>query len=319
MARVESLYLFAGENEWEKTETLRQITAHLSSGSPSAVQCEIIEGKGKNLNPQRILADLLLIPFGSRRLTLIKDVEKTPPTFQMRLLETVSHLPKECTCILETKEARLTGPFFEKLQRLSKVMLFREPKGPELLLWVDRRAAFYGKKMSPSAKPLLLEKSGGGLLALDKALEALATYAGEKGVIEAQEVEVLLGTSLTHTGFELAHAVAARQALKALSIFSRLLSDRERPQEIVGVLGWQLRRMLRAKELLEGGVSPTEVGKHLRLRWQDEKEFFTSISRFEKSELEKGLTALLQVDQHLKTGAGDGREEVERFVLELCR
>ena len=319
MARVENLYLFAGNNEWEKIETLRQILARLSPKNPSSVQYEILEGKDKNLNPQRILSDLLTIPFGSCRLTLIKDIEKTPPTFQSRLLQTITHLPKETVCVLETKEAHRSGTFFEKVELLARVIPFKEPKGPELLVWVDRRATFYDKKISPTAKHLLLGKIGGTLLALDKALEALATYVGDSPVIEEKEVETLLGSSLTRTGFELAYAVASREVFKALSIFSRLLSDREKPYEILGVLGWQLRRMLRAKELLEEDVSPTEVGRRLRLRWQDEKEFFESMARFEKSEIEKGLTALLRVDQNLKTGIGDEREEVERFILGLCR
>ena len=319
MARVENLYLFAGNNEWEKAEALRTLLGRLSPEGPTFVEYDVIEGKEKELNFQKILADLLVIPFASRRrLTLFKDVEKAPPTFQSRLLETVTRLPKGTVCVLETKES-LRGTFFEKLEPLAKVLLFRGPRGAELPSWLERRAAFYQKRISPAARQLLLEKVGGAQLALDKALEALAAYVGEKSFIEEKEVETLLGTSIASTGFELARAVASRKALEALFIISRLLSDRERPHEIVGVLGWQLRRMLLAKELLEEGVSPTEVGRSLRLRWQDEKFFFESISRFEQSELEKGLTQLLQLDQHLKTGIGEGQEEVERFILGLCR
>lgn len=319
MARVENLYLFAGNNEWEKGETLRTVLGRLSPEGPSFVEYDVIEGKDKALNLQKILADLLIIPFTSRyHLTLFKDVEKTPPTFQTRLLEAVTHLPRRTVCVLETKETTLRGGFFEKVESLAKVLLFKTPSGPELLLWLERRAAFYQKKISPAARELLLEKVGGALLALDKALEALAAYVGESSFIEEKEVEMLLGTSLASTSFELARAVASRKALEALSIISRLLSNGERPHEIVGVLGWQLRRMLLAKELLEEGVAPTEVGRNLRLRWQEEKIFFESLSRFERSELEKGLTLLLQLDQHLKTGIGGG-EEVEQFILGLCR
>ncbi len=319
MARVENLYLFAGSNEWEKAEAIRKLIRRLSPEA-AAVECEFVEGKEKTLNPQKILSDLLTIPFASRRrLTLVKDIEKLPPTFQSRLLETVIHLPKGTACVLETKETNPRGTFFEKVGFLARVFIFKEPRGPELLVWLDQRASFYQKKISPEAKGLLLEKVGTSLSALDKAVEALSTYVGEKPTLEEKEVEILLGTSLSSTGFELARAVASRKAVEALSILSRLLSDRERPYEIVGTLGWQIRRMLRAKELLEQGVSKGEAGKQLRLRWQDEKNFFESISQFGKSELEKGLTALLQLDQNLKTGGGGGPEEIERFVLELCR
>jgi len=320
MARVENVYLFAGSNEWEKAEALRELKVHLFPDGPSSVECEVIDGRGKDLNPEKVLSDLVTIPFESRRrFILIKDVEKTPPTFQSRFLEILTHLPRGTVCVLETKETTLQGVFFEKTASFAKVTFFREPKGAELFSWIDRRAAFYEKKIPPAAKQLLLEKTGWTLSTLDKALEALATYVGKKPLIGEEEIKALLGTSLTHSSFELARAVASREALKALTIFSRLLSEKERPYEIVGAVGWQLRRMLRAKELLEEGVSPRDVGRQLRIRWEEEKTFFECLSRFERSELETGLRELLKVDHHLKTGVGQGREEVERFVLELCR
>lgn len=320
MARIENLYLLTGNNEWEKRETLRKLLTHLSPEGPSSVDYEVLEGGGGKFDPGKVLSDLFIIPFASRpRLILIKDVEKTPPIFQSRLLETLTRLPKGTTCVLETKEAFLRGPFFEKLVSLAKCLLFREPKGEALLSWMDRRATFYGKRISPSARALLLEKVGTNLLRLDKALEALASYVGEKSSIDEREVEALLGVSLTHTRFELARAVAGRETLKALEIFSHLISEREKPHEIVGALGWQLRRLLRAKELLEEGISPREVGARLRLRWEEQKNFFDALSRFERSELEKGLRELLEVDHRLKTGIGEGKEAVEQFVLGLCR
>ena len=305
---------------WEKAEVFRQLKARLSPEDPTSVEGIVFEGKEKNFRPEKVLSELVTIPFSSRRrLTLIKDIEKTPPTFQSRLLETVTHLPKGTVCVLETKENQLRGPFFERLMRFGKVSIFKEPKGAALSSWIDQRTASYGKKISPLAKERLLEKEGEDLLRLDKALETLATYLGEKPLIEEEDLEALIGSSLTHTSFELARAVASRKALQALSILTRLFSEKERPYEIIGAVGWQLRRMLRAKELLEEGVSLGEVSRSLRIRWQEEKDFFESLSRFERSELEKGLPTLLTVDQRLKTGAGEGEDEVERFVLELCR
>lgn len=312
MARIENLYLFLGENAWEKAESLRS----LKKGR----ECLLFEGEEKGLNPEKILSELLTIPFESRpRLIVIRDIEKTPSTFQSRLLETLPRLPQKTVCVLEAKGLAPEGPFFEKISSLAKVTFFKEPKGTALLSWIDHRASFYGKKISPVARILLLEKGGGVLFALDKALEALSTYLGESPFIEEKDVNALMGVSLTHTSFELARAVASRQALKALMILDRLLSERGTLQEILGAVGWQLRRMLRAKELLEEGVSPRELGRHLRLRWENEKEFLESLSRFERVELEKGLTQLLGVDRNLKTGKAEGREEVERFVLDLCR
>ena len=312
MARIENLYLFAGENEWEKAESLRQ----LKKGR----EVVLFEGKEKGLNPEKILSDLLIIPFESqKRLIVIRNIEKTPPTLQTQLLETLPHLPFKRVCLLETKAIRFSGPFFERVKSLAKVTLFREPKGAALSSWIDRRAFFYGKKISPAAKEILLEKVGEGLLGIDKALEALSTYLEQKSFIEEEDVHALMGVSLTYTSLEFARAIASRQALKALTILDRLLSEKERPYEIVGAVGWQFRKMLRAKELLQGGISPHELGRSLRLRWENENEFFASLSRFDRFELEKGLTQLLSVDRHLKTGIGEGREEVERFVLGLCR
>ncbi|MBI4437136.1 MAG: DNA polymerase III subunit delta [Candidatus Omnitrophica bacterium] len=320
MARVENLYLFAGTNEWEKNEALQKLRKRLFPEGPSSMACDTFEGRSKEFSPERVLSDLVTVPFESHgRFVCIKDIDKTPLPFQARLLEIVTHLPKETTCLLETKEMDLRGHFLEKVAFLAKVSTFRELKESEVSAWVDRRATFYGKRISLAARELLLEKVGENLSRLDKALETVSTYLGENSSIEEQSVEALLGVSLTHTSFELARSIASREPLKALTIFSRLLQERENLQEILGTVGWYLRRMVRAKELLGEGISPDEVGRTLRIRWELREDFFASLSRFEHSELEKGLRRLLTVDRHVKTGAREGRGEAERLVLELCR
>ena len=67
MARVESFYLFAGSNEWEKNEALRKLKEQLSPEGPSFLDREVIDGKEKTLNSQKIFSDLLTVPFFSRR------------------------------------------------------------------------------------------------------------------------------------------------------------------------------------------------------------------------------------------------------------
>ncbi|MFH1858500.1 MAG: DNA polymerase III subunit delta [Candidatus Omnitrophota bacterium] len=320
MARIENFFLFAGTNAWEKEEKLRQLKTSLSPGDPRLVEFVLVDGKEKTFSPESVLADLVTFPFQGRpRLTLIRDIEKTPPPFQSRLLDASARFPKNTLCVLETKDPHPRGLFFERLMNLAKCFVFLELKGPSLLSWMDRRISQYGKQITPEAKELLLEKAGEDLLRLDNALGMLSLYAGEASWVSEEAVEALLGVSLSQSSFELARAVAARETLKALMILERLLSERDRPHEIIGAVGWQLRRMLRAKELLEQGVSPKEIGSQVRMRRQEEAGFFESLSRFERSEIEAGLRELLEADHRLKTGLGEGKGEVERFVLELCR
>jgi len=320
MARIESLYLFSGENTWEKNEAFKRLKQKLFPEKSSAVSCHIIEGKEKDFHPEKVLSDLKTIPFVStHHLFLIRDIEKTPSTFQFKLLDIAQHLPQGVVCVLETQETKLYGEFFEKIVRMGKLVVFKMPKGNALFSWLDQRAQAYQKKLDQAAKRGLLEKLGEELPKLDKALQTLALYVGERGVITEEDVQLFMGASLTHTSFELARAIASRRPLVALKMIDRLFAEKETPQEIVGAVGWQLRRMLRAKELLEEGTSPTMVKRQVRLRWDEENVFFESLSRFERSEIERGLQALLRADQRLKTGLGEGREEVEHFVLGLCR
>ncbi len=320
MARVENLYLLTGNNDWEKEEVLQKLQASLFPKGISPLDQVTFEGKSKELNPEEVLSDLLTVPFIShKRFILVRDAEKLPASFQGRLLEAVTRLPKETICVLETKEADPRGNFLEKLAPLATVCAVKEVKPAELPLWIERRSAFYGKKISSGAAQLLLEKVGGNLWKLDKSLEAIATYAGEKHSIEEQTVETLMGVSVSRTSFELAHAVASREAAKALTIFSRLLSEKGNVQEIIGATGWQLRRMLRSKELLEEGKSRAEIGRMLRIRWDTQDDFFEMLSRFERPEIEKGLSQLLLLDRGVKTGVGDPKRETERFIVALCR
>ncbi len=320
MARVAPLFVFAGENNWEKTEALKRLKEKLSPAHPESVACELFRGDDKNFRPDEVLTALQTIPWATQpRLTRIISVEKTPPTFQSRLLEMAVRLPGGACCLLETDETNLRGPFFEKLSHLAQVSVFKLPKGAAFLKWLDERASSSGKKFLPQAKEALVERVGEDLFQCDQAVEALATFVGEKPTIDEKDVETLMGFSLSQTSFALARAIAFREGLEALKILDRLLTGKERPHEIMGAVGWQLRRMLRAKELLENGTRPQEAARQLRLRWGEEETFFSCLARFEGPELLSGLQALLKMDQRLKRGRGEGREEVERFLLALCR
>ena len=59
-------------------------------------------------------------------------------------------------------------------------------------------------------------------------------------------LEKLIGISLEASTFELADAVGLKKCSLALKLLGRLSCEAREPLEIIGVLGWHLRRLWKA-------------------------------------------------------------------------
>jgi DNA polymerase III delta subunit len=198
-----------------------------------------------------------------------------------------------------------------------------------------------GKSLAPQAEALLLQRIGPepGLLAME--IGKLAAYAGDRGRITVEDVDLLIGVSREEPLYELTTALGEKNPTAALRILQRLWERGFHPLAILTGITNAFRRFLAAREWLDA-LPPRAASS-----WKDYPSFaqqllpriqksplpgslsklqpfalfnlLKSARLFSSSESVQALEALQRIDRRLKTTGADGKPLLEDFILTRCR
>jgi len=204
-----------------------------------------------------------------------------------------------------------------------------------LALFVDRRLKEAGKKIEPRAREMILARAAGELWAVHQELEKLLIFVGEEPWIKSEAVEEIFLDQAGAWIFDLTAAISERDPVRALGQLARLLAQGEHPLGLLGTIASEVRRLLAARQLIEG-----EMGQ----RWTREMSFpefqrlvnqqgappltrspygdYLTLRRaenFSSPELLRYLEWICETDIRLKSTAHPPRLVMERLILKMCR
>src|SRR4029077_4411171 len=162
----------------------------------------------------------------------------------------------------------------------------------------------------------LAEFVAADLMRLKTEIDKLATYAGDRKLIRAQDVGALVISEKTTTVWELADMRASRQPKKALEFLDRLLRYGEEPLPMLGAMTWMYRKLIEASEV-KGVANGWQAARALGMRPEQAELALQNARKISKPRLLSGLRALQQADDRLKRGGEDARAVLEFLVTEL--
>ncbi|MCE5282222.1 MAG: DNA polymerase III subunit delta [Deltaproteobacteria bacterium] len=256
----------------------------------------------------------------------------------------------EGNCLILTAEAvDRRKRLFKTVTAIGRVLVFARVKGEarqqqivmEMAAGLLERA---GKRLSSAAWAALGQKTGFSLRESLGAIEKLVTYAGEKPVIEAQDVENLIGRTKEGNVFDLTGALAGRNLKAALASMQALLERGDPPLMIFSMIVREIRLLFQAKLLIASGSlagfsAEMEYGRFQKtvhpalkklagdgegsLAIASQHPFVVyqalkNAGRFGREELAGYLELLLQTDLALKTTGRDPRLLLERVMIAVC-
>ena len=129
--------------------------------------------------------------------------------------------------------------------------------------------------------------------------------------------ELAAGSALL-SGWEVADALLARDAVTALSALRALLDGGEEAIRILGGLSWRARTMLQARAMLEGGAREHDVIRATR-SYPYREALMRGMRAYRLEELLAFPSRLLEADRTLKSRQVDPRAVMESLVLDLIQ
>lgn len=311
-----SIFLLVGDERYLKEKTVNDLRKTLLDSASGELDYKVLHGG--DTSADEILASASTIPFfSSKRLIVIKDFERLPKEDVARLASYIKK-PNQYTClVIDTKDGGILKDN-PSLARYVKVVKFSDPTDTELSGWIAKFVSSRGKVIDEDAADVLKELQGCDLLNLSQELEKLLAYTGERKKITAADVEDLVGKSVIASAFAITKAVGDLDTQEALEIVHDLISSGKRPHEVIGLLAWHFKTILKIKTLLSKGETEFSVIQSMGISRRNSHEFFTQAAAYSFERIGSKLEILLEADLEIKRAKYSPSLILEFAVTKLC-
>ena len=315
-----SVYLFVGDNEYLKEKAIADLKSAILKGS-SGDDLDYKVFHGAEVDFREVLDSVATIPFlSAKKLVVIKNIEDLNDENLGRLIACIKKSSKSTVLVLDAKSDSVVSEHVE-LAGLANVSRFDEMTDAELHRWVKKfveSKTDSKKNIEDDAAKELKDLHGKNLLALSGEIEKLIAFTGERSLITLADVEKIAARSAFSSAFDLTRALENNSPDFALSIVSELTATGKKHHEIIGLLCWHLRRILRAKTLQAKGEPDSRVANMLKIGRRYQDNFFKQAKVIGIKEARDKLKILLEADLDIKRSRLDPTLILELVVMKLC-
>lgn len=265
-----------------------------------------------------VLDDLRTLPFlGDRRLVVVEDADAFVSRHRAAL-EAYLDAPAACGTLMLIVNSWPSNTRLAKTVAKIGVALDCSPPAPgNMGTFLRKQAAALGRKLDPAAVDLLVQWLGNDLARAAGELEKLALYTEGREAITAEDIAAVVVATAGANPFALTDALTATDPAAALNVLESILTQRGEEFRVLGMIGWHLRRALKAKYMLAAGKREAEVLQAAHVFGRGQQPFRQLLGRRSIEQLCADFRQLIRADLALKTGA-DPKAALQRLVVALC-
>jgi DNA polymerase-3 subunit delta len=253
--------------------------------------------------PDEVAASLSALTFGGgTRYVMVDGVESWKPAALDPLERELAAPAPETVLVLVARGKppdRLTKAVAKAGGELRE---YQAPKPRELPRWTIDRAAEEGLVLDMEAARTLVGLVGNSQQRIAREVEKLALLAHPRDNLTAEHVKRLACGETTSQGYDLADALVAGDLEQSLRLAERLVESGDRPARLVYPILSGLRRSIRAAELIDAGVSESQLAKELRVPPWLAKRIASQARRADRDALERALCAFAELEVRMRNG-----------------
>lgn len=306
------VYVVCGPDDGLRSRGLQTLLGKVGTEEGS-----IAEFAGNDFGLAEVLDELRTIPmFASHRIVVVRDADNFISKYREHLEDYLATPSPTGSLVLDSKRWASNTRLAKLVDKIGQSIRCEPPTGQAFAGWLSQHAASLGKRLEPAATQLLRDLLGKDEPAIYLSeIEKLATYAADRPTISVQDVQALVSPMRSELVFAVTDAMADRNAGQALGLWEQVLaSDKEAQYKAVGGLAWGLRKLMRARRMVDRGMSADQAARQAQL-WGPTAA--ARVRAFTIPELEAQLVQLAKIDVSTKSG-GDIRTEVQNFIVAAC-
>lgn len=266
--------------------------------------------------------------FSGRSLVVIKDEKlwggkdagEKRKQQQEELAELLADVPEHCQVLVLGEKIDKRSKLYKNLLKTAAMVECKAVKSYQLKPWLDEQAALHGARFDYEAAQTIMEylsvTDNAPLLLLEQEISKLAIYAGERKLWTKHDIEEIFASLPEVSRFALLNAIADKKPGQTLRLLGE---ERKRGNSVIalgGLISFQVRRLGRVKELLEGQASQSEIASELKTAPFAVKKMVEQSRRFKLADLERTLLELSQLNIEVRYG-GRQFEKLEEIMIKL--
>ncbi len=200
---------------------------------------------------------------------------------------------------------------------------FKPLDDAEMVTWARNEFKKAGAVIDEPTLQYVIALVGNDSSRLGNEAQKLATAALPANNITRELVDALVPNSRELSNFGLTDTLVGKNKQRSLKILRKILDDGAEPLMILGLISYNFRRLLVAKDLMDRGADRGEVAVVMNLRYRDQEDFLATARRAETDSLELAIRRIAETDLAIKTSIGGGgpigaRLQIEMLVAELA-
>lgn len=315
VAPKRSVFLLIGDDKYLTERSLNDLKTSIRKYSITAPEESLFYGD--DIQEQDLFDRLNTAPLLSQeRIVVIKEAEDIDDGCLTRLKEYIRKPSGSSYLIMLGKDESVAGRFRDVSENIS-IRKQELPSGGSFVLWVKKHVQQYAKTIDDEAIAIVRELEGNDLSMISRELDKLVTFVGVRKDIRAEDTEAVLGRSMVISAFKITDAIGRNDTAGALEVTSLLMSEGRKEYEIVGLLCWYLKRLLKAKTLILKGESQHAVSSAMRIGRRFQADFFRQLERLDIRKLRSDIEVLLNADLDIKRSRIDPGIALELAIIKL--
>jgi DNA polymerase-3 subunit delta len=218
----------------------------------------------------------------------------------------------------ELNGVRKAGKF---LREKAVAVEFKPLTDKDLAVWAKKEFASSGTSIDDLTLKYFLSRMENDVLRMTNEVKKLSVAAQPEGVVTSDLIDSIVANARTLTNFELTDHLVAGRSRQAIMTLRKILDDGAEPVALLGLLSYNYRRLLMAKDMMDRGAERRDVANTLQLRYNDQEPFLAAARRAKTEALTRAIKLLANTDLAIKTslgGSDSSRLQIEMLVCQLA-
>ncbi len=202
----------------------------------------------------------------------------------------------------------------------------------ELTKWIVMHARNFDKTMNLKSAFCLLEKTGNNLAIIDKQLDLLSTFVGDRNEISIKDIQMLSGASHREKLYHLLDAIGMKNTISAVKLAENLFNigmENERktitfdPKSIAITIvisaHKRMRDLWKIIRILDRGGDKNDILEQTSVKKPFIDKMIKQAQNFKEEEMPEKWKYMLEADLLCKTSRLSPTLIIEQLITRLCK
>lgn len=297
-------YLLAGDDESKLSAALSRLRARAEREGGAGALEDFSGAPGGAPDADALIGAMPAISLmASRRYLLADGVERWKAPQIKDIAAALGSAGPDLTVVLVARGKAPRG-LAEAVEKAGgEVLSYEAPRRRDLPSWLVNSARERNFQLTPQGARALVSRIGDGTARLATELDRLATWAGDGGIVDVEDVEALTSDTSERAGWTLGDAIVARDVEAAVANADALLDQGEAVTPLVYGMASRLRSAHQAAVMLAAGTPAQKVEAALPMAPYPSKMLVRSVGGVDPAALSEAIGAIADLEWWTRGGS----------------